>query len=533
MTIIEAGAETRSLGAEIARKSAWLISQEGADLILAFLFSWIAIRRLGPELFGMLSLVQAVLNLTNLGSYNFEFSLIRLIPIYRGQGHWRSARRLVMVSGMLKTGLALMAAGGLFLAAPTIASIYDQPVLVTALRFGSLSVLAAAVAEVGAAASLGLLHPQVRTLMTTVRRLVELAGLITVIFLGLGLPQVVLVLALADSVAATGYSLAVWRIMRRDPHSAETVKIKELLRRGLAYSTPVMGARVTEIAGREVGKLILGRLAPPAVLGYYAVARLAADRLINILSQSPLASVPVLSQLNGTQTAESSAVRTGILRRLFAYQLVMGNFMAMAIWAAAPFIVRILGGTQFGPTVPVLRTFSLAIVLWAGIATFHGISLVRDRTILILALNLTQMAVAVSAYILLVPRWMATGAALSDDLGMASAFLLGLFLVWRLFGIEPGGFGRRFVQLSVPAWILGIPLLWMPDQLLPLGTWLAGAFLLYTSYLMAIQVFSLEIWAKLESQARASETTHPLIVRVLQAGSRYHRLMINLAALRH
>ena len=190
------------LGLEIFQKSAWLLSQEVSDLLLAFVFTFVALRRLGPENFGLLTLTQAILNLSGLASFNLELALIRMVPEARGLGRWRQARWMIGISELVKGSLALFVAGILFLAAPLIGNFFEQPVLVLTIRIGCLSLVSAAVADAGAAACLSLLHPEMRALVTTIRRSLEVTGLILITTWRTQVGDVILVLALADLSAA-------------------------------------------------------------------------------------------------------------------------------------------------------------------------------------------------------------------------------------------------------------------------------------------------------------------------------------------
>ena len=245
----------------ISRGSFWLWLQQCSDILLAFIFTWIAVRRLGPAGFGLLTLAQAVLNLAGVATLNIELTIVRFVPEFRAQGHWREARVSIYQMLSVKALLAVLAAGILFLFASTIGSFYNNPELGLALKVGCLSLFSAALADIGASVCLGLLHPEIRVLMTTVRRAFEIVGLVVASFFGLSLVSAVAVLALADTLAALGYGLASTMYMLKDPKdSGESIQGKALFGKLLRYSFPLMGARLTEVVGREVGKLILGRL---------------------------------------------------------------------------------------------------------------------------------------------------------------------------------------------------------------------------------------------------------------------------------
>ena len=517
-----------SVGVEIFQNSVWLIAQEVSDLLLAFAFTWIALRRLGPENFGLLTLTQAILNISGLATFNLELALIRLTPDFREQGLWRTVRQMVRMSAALKLALALVVALALFALAPLLAAFFQQPALVAAIRVGCLSLAAAGLADVGAAACLGLLHPEVRAAMTTVRRLVEVAGILLVSAIrlpagGPGVADAVLVLAVADIVAALGYSLATLHHLGRGPQSAEPVARQALFRRMWNYALPLFGARLSDVGGREVGKLFLGRLASATALGYYSVARLAVERLMNLMSQAPLASVPVLAR---KQSQAAGAFGAGQVHRaalgLLRFQVLAANLLALVIWAAAPQFVLVLGGGAYTPAIPAMRLLSFAIVFWSATASLHALFLVRENTIGIFFLNTSQIVLTALFYLLLVPLGQATGAALSDSLAQVGVLLVGFLLVarWYAFPVKRGA--KAFLLLSLPVLALVAPVGVFRFSLPVMAAWFVLAAGLYVSYLFGLDLVGPAAWDRLEKLATPFPFLNSLALRLSRLLRGYH-----------
>ena len=487
-----------ALGLEIFQKSAWLLSQEVSDLLLAFLFTFVALRRLGPENFGLLTLTQAILNLSGLASFNLELALIRMVPEARGLGRWRQARWMIGISELVKGSLALLVAGILFLAAPLIGNFFEQPVLILTIRIGCLSLVSAAVADAGAAACLSLLHPEMRALITTIRRSLEVTGLILITTWRTEVGDVVLVLALADLSAALAYSLATIRYMRRDPISQEPLDARNLFKRMWNYAFPLFGARLTEIGGRELGKLFLGRLASATAVGYYSVARLAVERLMTLMSQAPLAAVPVISQRKPGEKLTNASANQATLG-LVKYQMMAANLLALLIWAIAPQFIKIIGGPEYGLAIPALRILSFGMIFWSGTASLHALFLVEERTAGIFFLNSTLILTTVTLYGFFVTRWQTNGAALSDSIGQSLTLGLGLWLTSRWFKFPALSGLRLFAKLAIPATLLGLPVFFVQQNLvLGLG-WLVISIWLYVSYLLGLQLIDRSIWDQLEA----------------------------------
>ncbi len=508
------------LGFEIFQKSIWLLSQEASDLILAFIFTWIALRKLGPEGFGLLALTQAILNLSSLATFNLEVSLIRLVPEFRGKGLWHSSRLIHGISFLAKVILGLFVTFILITLAPFIATRFQQPILVPAIRVGCLSLMAAAIAEVGAAACLGLLHPEVRTLMTTVRRLTEVGGLILVTSLRTNVVDVVLVLAIADTFAATGYSLATIRFLKQDPISKEQSGLGLIIKRMWNYSLPLFGARTTEVGGNELGKLFLGRFASAAMMGYYSVARLASERLKTLMSQVPLAAVPVISQSQSQSSDHGSTRNTGhTTLNMLNYQISAASMIAIIISAMAPQFILILGGNSYTPAVSALRILSLAVVIWSGIASLHAIFLVREKTVGIFLLNSVQIAFTLAFYTFFIRKWGANGAAIVDVIGQLATFGVGLFLVKRWFRFDSIAGLRNFLRLTIPATLLVIPFYLNSKFIILNHVWFVIALALYLTYLLRLEIIERSLWdslSKINSPFPILNATASLFINLLK-----------------
>lgn len=512
--------QKQGLGFEIFQKSVWLLSQEASDLVLAFIFTWIALRRLGPEGFGLLTLTQAILNLSSLATFNLEESLIRLVPEFRGKGLWRSSRLILGISFLIKVILALLVVFILTTLAPFIATRFQQPILVQTIRVGCLSLMGAAIAEVGAAACLGLLHPEVRTLMTTLRRLAEVGGLILVTNLRTNVADVVMVLAMADILAATGYSLATFRFLNRDPISKEQSALGLIIKRMWNYALPLFGARTTEVSGRELGKLLLGSFASVTMVGYYNVARLASERLMTLFSQVPLAAVPVISQSQSRPSNDESTSSTGhTILKMMNYQVSAASLIAIIISAIAPQFILIIGGNAYTPAVSALRILSMAVVIWSGIASLHAFFLVRERTVGIFLLNFVQIVFSLALYPFFISKWSANGAAIVDVVGQSATFGVGLFLVNRWFRFKSIAGLRNFFRLTAPAALLVVPFYLYSKLIILNHIWFAIALALYITYLLRLEIIERSSWdslSKINSPFPILNSTANLFINLLR-----------------
>jgi len=166
---------------------------------------------------------------------------------------------------------------------------------------------------------------------------------------------------------------------------------------------------------------ILGLLAPPRFVGYYA----GAEKFITVLSL-PLKPVnealyPRVSHLSHHSRVDAIRLaRIGIL-------LVSGcgALIGLLTFLLAPFLVRVLLGEEFGPAVPVMRVLTLMLALDA-LATALFVQWIlpmrldRHFNILVLGtgvLNVSLALVLVPRYLHLGMAWAVVGSVLFGTIG--------------------------------------------------------------------------------------------------------------------
>lgn len=140
---------------------------------------------------------------------------------------------------------------------------------------------------------------------------------------------------------------------------------------------------------------LLGLFAPPVTVGYYAGAERAHRGLVALLY--PITQV-LYARLNYSM-GQDSVDKKQLGRSAFQAMFGAGLLLGAAAWIFAPWIVRILLGPGFEPSVPALRVLAAALVADA-IATSLGmqwmlpLGLDRQFTTVILAAGLTNLALA-------------------------------------------------------------------------------------------------------------------------------------------
>jgi PST family polysaccharide transporter len=188
-----------------------------------------------------------------------------------------------------------------------------------------------------------------------------------------------------------------------------------LLRSGLAtYST--------------ANVLILALFAPAGIVGYYASAEKVSRAIVGLLLPIRDAFYPRLSQLAAHSVKEGQR-----LTRISAFiEIGAGFLLSVTTFAGAHIIVRLLFGQTFEPAVPILQILALLPFITSlsdaiGLQSLLPAGKESLVMIAIVAGGLVNMAFAV----ILAPRFMAEGMAISVALAEAAVCAVLIFIVAR------------------------------------------------------------------------------------------------------
>jgi polysaccharide transporter, PST family len=183
----------------------------------------------------------------------------------------------------------------------------------------------------------------------------------------------------------------------------------------------------------SVNRLVLGAVAPVAVLGEYA----GAERITRVFQQAmwPVnqALYPKLTQQ--AQNNPASALKTVRLSLLLLG--VLGLVLGLAIFFAAPLLVHLVLGPAFRDSVPVLRVFALWIPLVA-LCTVIIFQLLLPNQLdnQFNIVNFTAVLVGIGSALLLAPRFSSVGIAWSAVIAQLYTLVAFSFLSWRA-GLNP------------------------------------------------------------------------------------------------
>lgn len=307
---------------------------------------WLA-RVLGPHGLGLLAFVQGIGACVILVvEYGFSFSATQEVSVHR-----HSPERLSSILAGVQGSKVVLAAGCVLCA------VASQP-LIPMLDGHEWLLGAGLFASTGQAFTmtwyfLGIERMLAQSVLEAVLRLAAAASVLVLVRQPGDAWKVLALQGLAAWITAgAGMAMAYCRAPFRWP-------TPELVRQSLARGSGALFFRVAETSYTSCNALLLGFLFPANVVGVYASAeRIARAVLTALLDPVQRAVYPgVARALAVSRTAAARLVRLSAL-----VTVTTAVAISSALFAAAPFVVRVLLGPGYEPSVPVLRVLLIVPV---------------------------------------------------------------------------------------------------------------------------------------------------------------------------
>ena len=206
---------------------------------------------------------------------------------------------------------------------------------------------------------------------------------------------------------------------------------RELLGKVLRFGVPLVPGSISFWVIASSDRIIVGLMAGPTELGYYAVSTSIVAVFAVLLVAIGQAWLPRIVQLY-EEDAEQSEIVAG---KAFTRLVLLLAAMAAAISLTAPWLVAIVSGPEYAPAAQALPLLALGATLFGTtVLTANGLELAK-RTKELAAIAVVAAAVNVAAAITLVPSLGSIGAATASIIGYA--LLTGLFMYrsrryWRM-----------------------------------------------------------------------------------------------------
>lgn len=208
---------------------------------------------------------------------------------------------------------------------------------------------------------------------------------------------------------------------------AKSTVLKSMLKFGFMYS----GATFFMMLHSEVDILIMGRLSTMDQVGFYSLAVAIATNW-----QIPFSVDGVI--LSKSANSEEIEVKNQNIAKLIRLSILFGILSYVILYFVAPFLVRILYGKEFLPSVLIIRVL-LPGVLLLIVSKFMGSRLAGEgKPYIFMFIAIPAVIINIILNFIWIPQYHALGAALSTNVSYTFQSLVGIIVYSKVVKMPIG-----------------------------------------------------------------------------------------------
>ncbi|MDQ7782631.1 MAG: oligosaccharide flippase family protein [Desulfomonilaceae bacterium] len=420
----------------------------GWQALLGLCFAPVFIKMMGIEAYGLVGLVGAIKGFAGVMDLGVGFTLnrelARLSVVENGRAQSRDMVRTVEMLGGLVSAVVLV---GLILLASPLSQHWinhgklSQDTVHQAMILGAVAIGLHWPVGFYTGGLLGLQRQVLAKAITAVTSTVRYVGTVCLLWLGAPTIQVFLACQIFMNLIETAVlGAALWLSL---PMSGHTARFRIGLFRDIwRFSSGILGINVIGMVMTRLDKIMLTKLVPLEVVGYYSVATAAAKVLPLLVSPIRIALFPKFAgliqqdakhQLDGLyhftcQLLSAVLIPAGLTLAFFSHEILV-------LWTRDPSIA--------GQAGPILTLFAIGTLLtqlmWMPVTLQYA----YGWTSLAVAVYSGTLLVWIPSFIMLANRCGGMGAAGASILGNLGMLLVGLPVMHKR--LIPGRLGRYIV----------------------------------------------------------------------------------------
>ncbi len=448
----------------VSRGAFYLSLERVAALLSGLMYFALLLRWLGPTKYGIMSIALGITGIATLVTGNFEIFLERYAAEYKARGWMHTLRRSLRLALILKLLLGGLAAGALILLAAPLAAQFDAPDLHLLLPWFALLVAFDGLTTTGRSTLFGLQRFRALFLVAVAFHAAKIVLVGVLWWTRQGL--LAFAIGIASFSLAQGLALWIasfWALRRSvDADTGDERPPRSLLRTILGYTTPLFGARAMTAAGQNLGKILLGKFFSAIAVGYFSFAFQMIERFVDLAQTVPLALLPSLTHL---VARDERARLADIFDQAFRLIQVAACLLSFVIFAFAREITLFVASPLFEPAVPIVRIMALVPMARTAQQPMAMLFQALRRPGAVLWLALLRFVLEFGSYLVFLPLWGVTGAAVAAAFGAAGAYAVSHWLLNRVF--PEGGTERARVALLNPLWLgIALALSWLGSEVI-------------------------------------------------------------------
>ena len=416
-----------------------------------------------------------------------DYAMVRFVSLFASKGDtaglWGTLQSGVGISllSSLLIGVGLFA-----LATPLALHVFHEPKLVPLLRLASLIVPFSTLSRILSAATMGFNKMQYNVGAQQIAQpLTRMIVLVPLALLGLtaGKAMIPYIVGLIVACALLLYFLNHLFSLRRPLQTARRDS-KALIR----FSLPVYFSGLIDTFGPSLQTVLLGSLNTMATVGIFAVANQVSTASSMFNASIGTASSPIISELHGQEDKKQLA---RFYKTTTKWMFMVNLPMFIIVLLLAEPILTIFGKDFLGGSITLI-ILALANLVIAAAGVSDGLLAMTGYTTLKLVNSAVQAVLTIGLCILLIPRWGAYGAALSELVTLGVFHMLLVSEVFVLFRMLP--YTMSFLK-PIVAGLVALVIGWLIRQWLHIDTQLLLAALnavaIFAAYLGMILLLGL------------------------------------------
>lgn len=404
---------------------------------LAFAFSVLVARLLGPEQYGLLAVSFAVTAVTaEVTGYGFETALVRFAaPILRSGDRGRAAE-----AGRVVLRVKLVVNGGLVLAslalARPVASLLGDPAYGLPIQVGVAGGLGLSLWRFTLSVLQALEAFGTYALVQSANGVIKVAALAGVVLAaGLDLP-----LALSIHVASFFASFLLGVLLcPPDLRRLTGGTPPDVTRTILRFSAWIVPASFCSIFNSWLGVLVLGYFAGPRLVGEFAAALMIVGVLEILMVSLNTILLPMACRISTRETgfefARKALGASGLL-----------SLALLPVYVVAPILFPLLYSTEFRMTSDLFRILFWGFLVSLNVEPMILVLYGKNYPRRVMGLELSKLLLSLIAYLVLVPAFSVTGAAAAASLGRFAGGVLGAAAAYLVLRDPSAGPADRWVQ---------------------------------------------------------------------------------------
>jgi len=426
---------------QILRGATWFGVGTGIGMVLEYLTQGLVAAQLGPSDFGALSVgLQVFAFAVALAALALPSAVTYFIPNARAEEGSRRTGQIVSTSLVLTFLTSLLVGGVLFAAAPLIGEgLFREPDLVAVLRLLSLALPSSALVLLVAGILRGLkLSRQASLLTSTFDRALRLGFIVAFLAAGLGLKAPALAY-LPASVLVLALGLFQIRRAKVAPQIARPAA--GVVGHMFQYSMPLLASQLLLQGKTATQPLLLAFFLDTRSAGLFSVAFLISGAFSMILVAFNFLYLPVVS---GLSIEEHKSRIQRLYRMVTGWGVMVAVPIALLIFAMPEAFLRLFGA-QYTEGAWALRILLVGALINVGAGSVGTTLLATGKTRTYLKINIIGVGLGFGLSLVLVPTFGLVGAAMGQMLTSALWNGLSLWILYRMYRMQP--FSRQYLYV--------------------------------------------------------------------------------------